>query len=414
MNEITKWKILLLKHGIRFQPPTLFNDFPKIENYKLKYRNIDVKRDNFQVYDKGTDKSVIPAEVLLSDGEYKSVTKLRFDENSPILLTIKNGKISIRHENEIANIQIELVEKNKILEKQIPEGISSKQRHIGDYVGIVGLNRITFLFFEGCFNWNCGKNCKFCDLHPKREEEDTVIPSLNNLWRYDMNIEKWWKAQKEEYLNCLAYSLKTVLQESKLKNFHLYFMAGNCENSVQTWNIVEETLNFLAKTIDFAPFNNYLNVGPHDNIERLKRMKLIGLKQVQYNLEVVGATRFADACPGKMNYEIFVEKLYEAVKVFGKSNVRSNFVFGLTPEKVLLEFAKNCAEKGVVMDYSVFQPKKNTQYYNKPAPSFDSVVSFTKKLSGIYKKHNFKPIFDSLSSRSSIINEIYNEVQNGT
>lgn len=62
-------------------------------------------------------------------------------------------------------------------------------------------------------------------------------------------------------------------------------------------------------------------------------------------------------------------------------------------------------EKGIVFDYSVFQPKKCTPYVNKVSLDFDDVIQFTLELVKIYR-YNFKPIFCSLSSRSSIVNEL--------
>lgn len=103
-------------------------------------------------------------------------------------------------------------------------------------------------------------------------------------------------------------------------------------------------------------------------------------RHFQYNLEVVGADRFAETCPGKMPYQKFESKLFEAVDTFGHGNVRSNFVFGLTPENEMLEYAEYCAKRGVVMDYSVFQPKKNTQFENKSAPTFEALLTLVKSL----------------------------------
>ena len=113
-----------------------------------------------------------------------------------------------------------------------------------------------------------------------------------------------------------------------------------------------------------------------------------------------------------MKFDIFLEKMLEAVKIMGKGNVRSNFVLGLDDFTETIEFARKIAEKGIVFDYSVFQPKRCTPYANKQAPDFDKVIEFTSELVKIYKNFSFKPIFFSLSSRSSIVNEMFNELDN--
>jgi len=152
-----------------------------------------------------------------------------------------------------------------------------------------------------------------------------------------------------------------------------------------------------------------VNVCPHDSIESLKTLKKLGIKQVQYNLEIANKELFTTTCPGKINYEIFVNKLYEAVSIFGKGNVRSNFVLGLQDFSELLNECNKFAENGIVTDYSVFQPKENTPYSNLKAPEMRDVINFTNELVKIYLKYNQHPIFCSLSSRSSIVNEVYND-----
>ena len=113
-----------------------------------------------------------------------------------------------------------------------------------------------------------------------------------------------------------------------------------------------------------------------------------------------------------MKYNSFIQKLKEAVQIMGKGNVRTNFVLGLQDVEELLIEIEKLAKDGVVADYSIFQPKPNTEYYNKLAPSFEQVKYFTERLVEIYIKYNFKPIYCSISSRSSIINELYEEKNN--
>ena len=156
-------------------------------------------------------------------------------------------------------------------------------------------------------------------------------------------------------------------------------------------------------------YDTYLNIAPHDSVERLKRVKGYGIKQVQYNLEIANKTLFEETCPGKLKYDIFAEKLVEAVSIMGRGNVRSNFVFGLQDKEELISEIKKMASYGIVADYSVFQPKNNTPFQNRKAPDFDDVLDFSERLTDIYYEYKFKPIFCSLSSRSSIVNEIYED-----
>ncbi|MBE5821484.1 MAG: hypothetical protein E7311_02710 [Clostridiales bacterium] len=408
-SEIVRLKILILKHGVKFEPLNLFNNYENINNYKIKRRVVKPVATDFQVYDMSKDETVIPSEVLLDDGVNKSIVKLRYSVNSPLILKLDdNGKINIEIEGEKAKLNINLIKTADILKQKIPSEIIDNNATIGDYIDIVGIDRISILFFEGCYNWLSGKPCKFCDLHPK--EEDSVFkPSLNSLKNYDFDVNKWWENKKEEYLKGLEYSLKYIIENSKLDHLHIFFMAGNLPTNTDVWIIAEETIEYLSKTINLSIHDNYINIAPHDKIERVIKMKHLGINQVQYNLEVVNKQNFEETCPGKMKYDDFLSKMEEAVNIMGKGNVRSNFVLGLDDMNETLEFAKKISQKGIVFDYSVFQPKKCTPYENKKAPDFDNVISFTYELSKIYKEYGLKPIFCSLSSRSSIVNELYRE-----
>ena len=406
---IVKNKILILKYGVKFMPINLFNNIENIQQYKIKKRVVKPVKSDFQVYDKSKDETIIPSEIILERENKKSIVKLRYSEMSPV--TLKKGNANnfyLEVNGEVQDIKVALVKNNDILQEKIPDEITSKNARIGDYIDIVGVDRVSILFFEGCYNWISGKACKFCDLHPK-EKDENYKPTLNKLKDYNFDVKTWWNAYKNEYLRILTYSLKRVIESNKLDHIHILFMAGNLPTNTDIWDIAEESIKYINNSVNLKKYDNYLNIAPHDNLERLERIKKLGINQVQYNLEVVNEDNFNETCPGKMSYKQFLNKLIEAVKIFGKGNVRSNFVLGLDDYNSTLSFAKEIAEKGIVFDYSIFQPKKGTPYFNKKTPNFDKVLKFTDELTKLYIQFKFKPIFCSLSSRSSLVNEIYSE-----
>ena len=182
-------------------------------------------------------------------------------------------------------------------------------------------------------------------------------------------------------------------------------MGGNLPKPEKVWEIAIEVITTLNKVKKISTFDNYLNICPHPTVEHLRTIKNLGIAQVQYNLEVIGKENFRKICPGKCDYHVFIKKLEEAVSVMGPGNVRSNFVLGIQPVNQLLKGIKKLAKKGIVADYSIFQPKRSTPLVNHPAPTMGEIVYFTKELVKLYKEHGFKGIYCNLSSRSSIINE---------
>lgn len=406
---ITNTKIELLRNGVNFNPLNMFSNYEDINKYKTKKIKVKPTIVGSEVYDLEKNSNILPSEVILSHDDRKSICKLRYNSSSPMRIVLKDKMLSLYNSDYLIPISIEFVEKINILNKKTGININGIDTVVGDFIDIVGVDRISILFFEGCYNWNCGKACKFCDLHPKQKCDAVVKPTTNQLFYYNNNIKAWWEATREKYFAGIKFSLEEVLKYFGNTHCHIFFMSGNLPSLEDVWNVSEDLICFVSKFINLSKFDTYLNIAPHDNIERLKRIKDYGIRQVQYNLEIANQILFEDACPGKLKYEVFAKKLVEAVSVMGKGNVRSNFVFGLQDKEELLSEIKKLASCGIVADYSIFQPKNNTPFQEKKAPNFDDVLEFSEKLTDIYYEYKFKPIFCSLSSRSSIINEIYED-----
>ena len=406
---ITNTKIELIRNGVNFKPLDMFSNYDDIAKYKTKKIKFKPTIVGSEVYDLENDSNNLPSEVILSYDNRKSICKLRYNSLSTMQIVLKNKKLLLYNNNNLIPIGVDFVEKNNVLNKKTGIRINGIDTVVGDFIDIVGLDRISILFFEGCYNWNCGKACKFCDLHPKQKSDDVIKPTTNSLFRYDNDVRCWWDTTREKYFAGIKFSLEEVLKYFNNTHCHIFFMSGNLPSLGDIWNVSEDLIRFVSEFVNLSNYDTYLNIAPHDSVERLKRVKGYGIKQVQYNLEIANKTLFEETCPGKLKYDIFAEKLVEAVSIMGRGNVRSNFVFGLQDKEELISEIKKMASYGIVADYSVFQPKNNTPFQNREAPDFDDVLDFSERLTDIYYEYKFIPIFCSLSSRSSIVNEIYED-----
>ena len=149
-SNLLRLKILLLKEGVKFEPLNLFNNYLNINNFKVKRRVVQPEIIDKQVYNISKDETIIPSEIIIKEKENKSIVKLRYSENSHIILKIDNENnlyFEINGKRE-ENIEIELVKKNNILEQEIPIDIIGRKAKIGDYIDIVGIDRISILFFN--------------------------------------------------------------------------------------------------------------------------------------------------------------------------------------------------------------------------------------------------------------------------
>lgn len=407
--NIAKWKALITEYGIDLDDLSLFNQYKNIDLYKVKYRILNPISNDFKVFDQSKDESIIPSEVIIDDGNTSTIVKIAYRNNSPFLMKIdKNRKIYLIDKSNFKKIslKITLIKRRKYQDKKLPKNICNEQSKLNNFIEVVGLDRLTVLTFDGCWNWSIGKSCQFCDLNPKRQNYINSKPTLNTLIDFDFNLDSWWKFYRSNYLNSIEYTFNYILKNEKITpHQHLLIMSGNLPKPEKVWDISLEIIKTLNKVSNISNFDNYLNVCPHPNIDYLKEVKKNGIKQVQYNLEVIGAECFKKMCPGKCDYQVFVDKLCEAVKIMGFGKVRSNFVLGIQPVEDLLVGIRELAKKGVVADYSIFQPKRCTPLENHLAPKMETIVYFTKELAKIYKEFGFKGIYCNLGSRSSIINE---------
>jgi len=409
LPPLARWKALITEHGVDFKDPTLFNNLPNIELYKTKRRALKPVAKDLRVFDISQDPSLIPAEVVISEAQKASIVKLGYKPDSPIQIDVDEGHKVILREKESQKtipINVDLVKRRNYQSIRVPKEVDTNEPKLSDFVDVVGLDRISVMTFDGCWNWNSGKPCRFCDYNPKRQEYVGAKPSTNTLSEFGGDADLWWNNQRERYLSGLKYAFGYLLANEDLNpHQHLLVMSGNLPQPQKVWENALEVVDTLNNVRSVNSFDNYLNICPHPSLDLLRKAKDKGINQVQYNLEVIGQDVFAQMCPGKMEYNTFRAKLEEAVGVMGFGNVRSNFVLGIQPIEDLLKGVSELADKGVVTDYSIFQPKRATALANHPAPSIDTIVHFTKELANIYREHGFRGIYCNLSSRSSIINE---------
>ncbi len=401
ISSVAVLKTIITKEGVN----SFINekDFKSnFENYRMKYAVKKPKSINYEVLDRSSDRRVIPSEVILeNEKKEKCLVKLRFNPKASISLAVSkdNGKTRVK-----------LLTKNKKLINGIPIKVSLLEKKGDSVVSLLGKDRLSVIIFDGCWNWNTGKQCHFCDLNPKRAGYKSVIPTLNDIPRFDFDYKTWWQENKNIFFKELEKSFKKNYPLAK-PHKHLLIMAGGFINNQFLWQIVMEFVEKLNSIKPLKSTDNYLNVPPpSENIEeKFQRLKKLGIKKIQINLEVIGKKRFQEVCPGKaegIGYHTFKNALEVGVKIFGRGNSRSNFVFTSGSSKKMLKEAIFLAREGIVMDYSIFQPKRGTPWANKKSPSTREILDFSKSLAKIYKKNKFEGIYCNLSSRSSIINEL--------
>ncbi|MEI6266399.1 MAG: radical SAM protein [bacterium] len=412
--DLAKWKALIIDYGIELAEKSIFNNLPNINDYKIKYRIKHPEVKGLKVTDNSGDIFFIPEEIIISKNGKKSLVKLNYRKNSPLVLSIEDGKIVLLEKGITkVSISIELVKKRKYQFHKMPKELNPLEPSLKDFVQVIGLDRIAIMEFEGCWHWNTGNACKFCDTNPKRPGIISGMPSVNTLSDYNLNVDDWWNSVKDNYYQGIEYTFKKILQEEIISpHQHFQLMSGNLPNTRKIWEISGEIAEVVNRVRPIKQFDSYLNIAaPREDQEQwLSKAKYDwGFNNMVFNLEVIGRDRFREVCPGKsalMGYENTINCMEMSVKIFGRGNVRSNFVLGAQPVDELLRGIEDLAEKGIVADYSIFSPKKGTPWEDRTSPDMETIVNFSQELAKIYKKYGYSGIYCSLSSRSNILHEL--------
>jgi len=405
-SAVINTKLLLLTKGLDFDFLPIRKIYPDLKE-KYKVNKIRVSDRHF-LSPTSTKRDFIPDELILEEGNQKSVVKVYFREDSPFLFSIKENKFIIldKETKEKLPIQITPVPLYNY-SKKLYKGV-----HLDEFVNVVGLDRISILPFDGCEHWMLGEQCQFCGANPKRIEFAGIKPNIFEIKaKFNGNYKTWWNHYRDYMRENVSRSFEALLKDEIKPHFHLAIMSGNLSDLDFEWEIAFDLIDSIKDKIDFSKIDSYFNLMPPFDFEKIKKAFQYGFKYMCFNLECFDEQRFKKVCPGKhriYGYKKMIEALKYSVNIFGRGRVRTNFVFGSESLDGLIKGVLKLAEMGIVSDYTIFFPRPGSVWAHKEPPSPDEILDFTKKLVEVYERYDFKPFCCSLSSRSSIANEVYN------
>ncbi|MGI6775740.1 MAG: radical SAM protein [Patescibacteria group bacterium] len=416
MKKLSEDKIIDLKLDLLMQGVDCdFNNLKTkrdIDSYRVNKIRVS---DRHFINPKSKKRKYIPDEILIGNHNfYQTIAKVYYNRNSNFILTyqktvdkflIKDKKKNCYLETEVNFIPLKSFSKRIFTTKEgkkIPEN---------EIVTPISIDRLTINPFDGCSMWLNGNECSFCGASPKRViGPQQIKPSITTISQYQ-SIGAWWNSQKETVLEVICDSFQHI----KISDFkpHLHFVITTGFLYGFEWDIVIEILSVIKEYFKVGETDSHLSLMPPKNIDKLETVKKLGIKNVAFNLECFDQKVFEAICKGKnffIGYNNFREKLREAVKIFGRGHVRTNFVLGLEDLKNLIKGCEILAEEGIVSDYTIFfpRPASGIQKKTKDILTKAEVIDFTKNLVKIYQLYDYRPFTCNLSSRTSIANDIYN------
>lgn len=405
-NQIATIKLFLLNYGISIDGIKLAES---ISEYKHKYR-VKRQKKTVALVDKqlldieSDDIPYIPEEIIISISNHRSIVKVNFKADSPFHLIIENQMLYV--ECKALNLKVPA----ELVRKLSADTFTESGLKVSQFVQVLGMDRVAIMGYDGCDEWYKKKQCLFCDSNPSRKGECSGRPSLNTLHTdFENNISKWLVTYKQYIKNSKEAFSEFLKQNQISPHFHFLILAGNLSDNHLEWEYVLQLASALNEVKSLKSVDSYLNLIPPLDNSFLQKAKVTGFNKLIFNLEVFHEHRFKAVCPGKHSiipYKTYLQRMEEAVSIFGEGNIISGFVLGAQPVEELKEGAIYLTEKGITPDFSVFTPKRGTAWEHKAQPDIIEVAEFSAFLSGILKQKGYKSLYCSLSSRSSILNEL--------
>lgn len=110
----------------------------------------------------------------------------------------------------------------------------------------------------------------------------------------------------------------------------------------------EEVDRAVEAVLALKKYDVPIGVSVYPTADSNKRLKDAGAVEVKYNVETMDREIFARVCPG-MEHDFILDKLKEAVEIFGRNRVFSNFIIGLGESDETVEAGlEELASMGVV------------------------------------------------------------------
>lgn len=378
-----------------------------IADYPMAYKTKRAKKRtsliNGKMFDTGDEKSpYVPQELILFfDNGRQSVVKFNYKHSSPIKLILSDDKKELKlwHSKDNWNLPVKL-----------PRRVPSDE-----YVSVLGIDRLGIMGYHGCSGWLQKRQCLFCDNVALRQGEHTLIPNLNDLPDLDKStIENWLENLTPEYAERIAESCARLIPSIR-PHCHVVFMSGNLPYIDLIWKYHLNLIRRVTEKFSLDDYETYLNILPPENADSLLEAKALGIKKVVFNMEVWG-NDYKSVCREKndlLPMPVFIQRLKDAVDIFGWGNVYCGFVLGAQNIERLYEGCDNLTGMGVSCNITVFTPKPGTPWENKRTPPLTQTAEFSLYLAKKIWQHGLSPLYCRLSSRSEVVWEILEDMSDG-
>ncbi|MFP3040500.1 radical SAM protein [Treponema primitia] len=361
---------------------------------KLLRSNITLKKREYCTRDKEliTTKSYnIPYDLQLPNGFR---VNLITDRKSPYKIVEQDGVFSITYFGKwVCNITFP--QPPAFFSGVTSDGTSMREI-AADGTGCADDKGIAVMYSSECSVKDKGETCLFCTFNGVLGLENS---EERPPWRNPLQIAETVKAAYEEGFTRINIS-GGFIPERREVDYYL--------------DVAEAIQDQLGR----KDFNGAACIGAPQDLAVIDKYKEVGYNNMSFNMEVWGEDYFNIFCPGKVSecggFNNWVKAIEYAVSVFGKGNIRSNFVSGLQQKEKLLEGLEYLISIGVVTNPSPWVPAIGSPLEGHRSPTVDWHWDVQVKNAELLKKYGrtSRDIFNTAGARNYAY-EIY-QIENET
>ena len=157
----------------------------------------------------------------------------------------------------------------------------------------------------------------------------------------------------------------------------------------------EEEIDRVVEVVKaLKKYNFPIGVSVHPTKDSSQRLKEAGVVEVKYNVETMDREIFERVCRGRkgLSLDFIVDSLRDAVKVFGKNRVFSNFIIGLgETDECVREGVEYLAKMGVIpVLRPITIPPLRKDELEATRPSAERMLKLARMTREILDKHGLR------------------------
>lgn len=270
------------------------------------------------------------------------------------------------------------------------------------YISACGYDELNIIPWKGCL---ISGVCRFCGVN------NVAVKNPNDaLHASHFQRGLLWEEARDSYLANLTESIAYALHaECYAEHMHVILISGNLPNDqldLQADIYCDIAAQIKDQVAQKSTEGIIAVITPPHDLARLDKLKQAGVSTVVFNLEVGNEPWFSKYCPGKsgLGRDFFIDRLKQAVNVFGRGKSWTNFVLGLEPIDELLQLCEELASHGIVSSANVLHIDEGSRLDCMP-PSKETVIEFFHTLSEINTRHGFDAFYCAKALRTSLSNE---------